>query len=267
MLTPINIVHTDAKYNTNAPFEWNCPLVLNSIKISSEYFRSVKIYCDKTNVLPVHLDTITISIEDSNICYVSFCDANGIEIGKWRACVSTDSDTNSEYCTAFIRNTHNEIKGHISFHTSLPGALLNCARKSNGTVTADYGDFVLLPHCHVAWHPGHGRTITINDYTTLQNVKIHPGILTRIDSNLNANGDNLSISVVGPYKDKSQKNGICNLVADNVIYVNGSETTAASLVRNPIWLGGKHLVIRSSITSNIRVLCDGQSIYLAGVTK
>ena len=83
------------------------------------------------------------------------------------------------------------------------------------------------------------------------------------------------VSIADVYEDRVLNNGICELVVP-CITVNGEEPP--SEMEDPdhdyvdqdgyshFWVGGKHLSIRSSITSNIRVVRTDRGITLTGIT-
>lgn len=263
MLINANIDRNDAQINTKAPFTYESPLKLLDSELPSMAFQSIKIYCGEGFVPPVRLSSVAVVPEHPDQCDVRFADKSGKPMCHAVICLL--SEGTKDYITTLLTDDYGVIKGHVTYRRDTPGVLLTAARRSDGLFTTQAGDFTLLPQCHEAWITGNCKAISVNGTTTRSNVRLIPSILvhTRIDPDSSYCFD--LADVYWPDVTVSAReavNGLCNLVVHNVKKLNGVTIDGTT---DPIWIGGKHLVIRSSVTSNIRVGVTDTSIVLKGV--
>lgn len=263
MLSNVNIDRNDAQMNTKAPFTYESPLKLLDSELPSMAFRSIKIYCGQGFETPARLASVSVVAEHPDQCDIRFADASGKYMCHAVVCLLSEGV--SDYVTTLLTDDYGVILGHVTYRRDTPGALLTAARRSDGLFTTQPGDFTLLPQCHEAWITGNCKAVSVNGDVTRSNVRLIPSILvhTRFD-----NGGAYCFDLADVYwpgvtvSAREAINGICNLVVHNVTKLNGVTVNGTT---DPIWVGGKHLVIRSSITSNIRVSVTGSSILLKGV--
>jgi hypothetical protein len=130
--------------------------------------------------------------------------------------------------------------------------LQNAARVAGGTLKTGVNDFLLLPQCHVASFNGCMRAISVNKAVTT-----FPTEITCSSDNIAVRLTLLSqlqIDVCKQITQKGQPHGMRKIsVGENVEY-------------NAAKVDGKHLVLRATTLSNLRVLVDDKDILLKGVS-
>lgn len=256
-----NIDKHDAAYNTNAPFEYNCPLKLGNISIPPAGFLSIKIYCTEDMRPPVRLHSVTTNADGT--ANVEFRDSDSTVVGYWKAApVAADTayitgGLSADYVSAFIHTEHGVITGHVYCQKDIPSMLVSAAKAQNGEVTSDTQDFVLLPQCHTMTLNGAMRSITVNGTKHTGNVRLQAGKYLKDTST----GNNIAPSCIGKYsRDDTEaevQDGVTRLAM--IKRIDGIDHIAQYNI------AGKHLIIKAGITSNIRVLKDSGIIILKGV--
>lgn len=259
-----NIDRNDAVYNTNAPFEGDRPLVISGFTLDYRSFRSIRVYVTETMTPPVRLASITLSKIDPDKAYARFEASNGVLVGRWEI-VRTIPNTTGEYVTCFILNDADTIMGHVVYAKSLPDALLHLVSSAGGTVNVQPSSFKLLPQCHVPMHVDGVRAFKVGSHVYRGEL-----VVSGVDELTTTVDDNMTASIglnenVLPYKYK--KHGICKLKVDNLVSVNGVAVQPGSANNTEYWIGGSHLILRSSVTSNLRVSMENGTIALKGVQE
>lgn len=263
MLINGNIDRNDAQYNTNAPFTGDTEsLSINGTILPPCSIRSLKIYCDETVTPPVRLSRISRNSEGS-VYTVHFTDGKSVTAAVWRLFKQQPAGL-PEYVTNFLLSEDGDLRGHITFHRSLPETLKGLVRDMQSVSTGS-GAFEVLPQCLTAYLKGVCRSLSVNGSVLHASTDICPANLVHSS----VSDGVYSIGLMDEYAESVPCDGICSLRVDDVTAVNGKPTTGEDIARDPIWLGGKHLVIRSSVASNVRVVYNGKttpnSIELRGV--
>lgn len=255
-----NIDKHDAAYNTNAPFEYNCPLKLGGISIPPAGFLSIKIYCTEDMRPPVRLSSVTTNADGT--ANVEFSDADSRIIGYWKA---SPIDAGSVYITGglpdyvsdFICTEHGVITGHVYCQKDIPSMLVSAAKSGNGEVTSDSQDFVLLPQCHTMTLNGAMRAISVNGIDHTGDVRLQAGKYLK-DASV---GNNVAPNCIGKYSRDTEEaevhDGVTRLAVRKIINNQDHVSTYDA--------AGKHLIIKAGIVSNIRVLKDSGVLVLKGV--
>lgn len=272
MLFQHNIDRNDAAYNTKAPFRYECPLNIGAGSLDTRNVRSIVAYCDEEATPPVRLHSVSLDPEHSGACRAEFTDAAGQQIG-----IAYLLKYIGGFHTTFILNQYMVIKGHISYNSQLTEELMQAARMADGKYTTDDNDFVLLPQCHVARFKGHMRAIRINGTLTHSYVHIWPKIEMHseyVTADLNAGYADRSyiLSLAEPFEEgvsldtNPTLNGLTWLSVNNLDSIDMSPAASDDYaIENPFLLSGVHLVIRSSDTSNIRVISTDKHVTFTGV--
>ena len=273
MLIQHNIDRNDESYNTKAPFTYESKLQLPGGTLPSQSVRSVVVYCQEGTMPPVRI--VSSMFEDAYEDHVllSFSDATGQEIGRARLYLATEA----EYVTTFITDSFNVIKGHVCYNAKAAEVFRGATLEAGGRFMTEDNDFELLPQCHVAWMPGHCRAIRVNGWLTNKDVRINPTIemhtaVSAATVNAEYADTSYVLSMAEPYieattfKDNPALNGICKLTLNNLDSVDMVHVSTPELyLHDGIWLGGVNLILRSSDTSNIRVITDSSAIHLEDV--
>ena len=248
-----NLTLDDARYNTNAPFTYESSVEINGTALPVDWFRSIRVYCSEGCDVPIRIGSMSSSTKARDTVDIDFVDASGTLFGTASIFLPGDADT--LYKGVFIINPNDVIVGHVVYARELAGMLISVLSRAQGNSLA-FGrkSFVLLPQCHVAYAEGHGRVIEVNGKRYTRDITIVPGALTHTDV---AQGDNAyqwRLSVVGVYNASLSVNGLCRLKFDKTVKINNVDTTVEQQTADSIWIGGEHLLIRHSITSNLRVV-------------
>lgn len=265
-----NLDPTDAALNSNAPFQYGCPLSIGAGHVPSNGFLSIKVYLDSGMMPPVRMSKIELIDSDTQ---VTFVDAAGAVIGTWRAHASTDAT--SLYVSGFIYDSVGILVGHITCLNTIPGILRGACRMAGGVLNLAQNDFMLMPQCCESWYKGKMRAFGIDGNWTVGNMEIRasanvlcsvvpeqievsPGIYrTDVSITFDAIGTSEYIGKVNVYNDKAiiGDPGICSL---SVICTGAHQS-------DDMDTSDKHFIIKSSPTSNLRVITSGNTIYLKGV--
>lgn len=159
MLIASNIDRTDAVYNTNAPFTWDSALKLPDGTLPTGAFLSIKVQCTPDTPPPVRIASASIPGADS-VCVLAFEAANGNTLGTLKL---SAQQTSASYVTRYIRNVNGVIVGHAAYDPAAIGCWFDAAKKNTSKVyNTTAGDFMLLPQCHEASFTGRGRALVID---------------------------------------------------------------------------------------------------------
>lgn len=275
MLLQHNEDRNDESYNTKAPFRYECELALPEGSLPAQSIRSLIVYCEDGIRPPVRLASVSIAHNEVANLVLEFTDFAGNLVGT----ANMYQTLQTPYATTFIYSANGVIKGHVCYNAEAANALADAARLSAGSFKTKESDFMLLPQCHVAWLSGHARALSVNGKATRRNVIINPTIEMHTDItsvsvpdssqqvdcyvlSMAAHWTGGGVSIIT----NPAMNGLCKLAMNNVLTVDGA--TAADpdyLLADPVYIGGAHLVIRSSDTSNLRVISNGRAISVMGV--
>ena len=257
-----NLTLDDARYNTNAPFTYESSTRINGTQLPVDWFRSIKVYCQEGVKIPVRIGSFTSSSSSLDAVDVNFIDSAGTPVGT-AALFKLDTP----YKGVFIINPNGVMVGHVVYARELADMLI--ALVVNGyaytTVLTEKGAFTLLPQCHVAYAEGCGRVIAVNGRRSVSDVTITPSSHTHTTVESTSNGYKWVLGVVGDYDTTLAENGLCLLKFDKTVTINGVDVTAEAQGLDPIWIGGEHLLIRHSTTSNLRVVPAGNGISFRSV--
>lgn len=255
MLQITNIDIQDAKYNTCAPFQ-PCDMKLGSVKLTYSDFLSIRIYCNEDVVLPVCLAKISCNADSTN-CTLTFNSNANKAVGT----CTLYPNAEQEYTSTLILSESNQLVGHLTYAQSLPVRLIQAVRLNGGAITTN--KFKLLPQCHVAWLQGISKSINVDGTSITSSVTIKADRYMRAEATTDTeveNSESFQYSVVGPYG--KEKDGICQLYIPNPKSVNGIQ----GLSNYTAWIGSGSVVIRHALTSNARVITEGNGLVLKGVT-
>ena len=242
MLTTYNIDRSDSEINTNFPFQWQCPLQLGSVRLPIGMVKSARVYCTEGILPPVRLHSVQINGGDGT---AEFRDAQGVVVCYWKFSEQSSGDTVS----AFLVNSYNVISGHIVCSSELPAMLFSIASANNNSITTDSDDFLLLPQCHVSDLTGFCKAFKVGNKIYNEDITLAAGSYTSAEFKDGV----YTISLMSKYTASSDsamnRDGLLHLS------VNG----------NTYYIGGRHLILRAGMTSNLRVTMSNSTITLKGV--
>lgn len=246
-----NIDINDAVINTNAPFTWECKRLLRDITLPINLFTSIKIYLIESNVPPCRISKVTPD-------RVEFADQLDNVIGYWG--LNGHKDTGC----GFILDSYGIIRGHVVADKIAPVIFKAAANAvADGELYTSKDDFILLPQCHSLVSEGVCKAIIIDDNPAIVTgdviVKAGDGVIMDrhyVDSPI----------FISVYNDKKSNsipagslgNGICKVVVDTAT-TNNAEYELDS--------DSQHVMLRHDGASNLRVLTEGSSIKITGVTN
>lgn len=244
-----NIDIVDSARLTKAPFTWECTNIIGDVTLPVNLFRSIKVYMNEDNVPPARL----YGVKDNKLI---FTDSNGTIIGYFD---TTDNSSGS----GFILTSSDLIRGHVVANSEMPVIIRSISISHPDGVYTDYGDFSLLPKCHVKTFKGICKAIALRKdssngtkYITTGDLYIKGGrgtIIENIDDTLKFSVYNdVSVSVDG--YDKG--NGIY------ILHVTNSVTN----MDTKLSVQDRHLFITHKEKSNIRIVNSNSQIVLKGVT-
>lgn len=262
-----NIGINDAKYNTNAPFTYNCNTEINGERISVDYFRSIIVYCIKDTAVPVRISRVVMSQVLERGCVVHLSDANGEEFGTFT--VKLQEDAKQPWIGTFITSHDKLLSGHVVYSYKLAGILLDALSGiSDHVLDLGNNSFVLLPQCHRVQLTGYLRSFDVNGHPTVADVYPFAGIGTSMGYMINNQSEpfwhQFSIGIM-KYKEIPVHNKLCRLRCTIPVTINGEEVSVEDQILDPVWIGGEHMYLRHSATSNIRVTTLGEGIKIGGV--
>jgi len=267
MLIDTNIDLHSGGFNTNAPFTQDSLMSIGDTRLSFEDFISVVVYCGSSVVPPVYIGELDSVDSAKHVVDVWFLDSLGARVGALR--LSLASNTTDGYVTAFICSSAGAIKGHAMLSSRVIGAFVDAAENTGGSALhLPPNAFVLGPQSCIAYLEAAGRSVTIADTVCLSNTTVSFTDFVRAEpvtyNDLVANG-RPAISTVSPYACISVVGEyITSDDADGCVMLNVVNSAGDSTCIN---VRGRHLAIRSNVTSNIRVVADGFSITIQGVVN
>jgi hypothetical protein len=242
MLNSFNIDRSDSEINTNFPFQWQCRLQLGSVQLPSGLIRSIRVHCTEGILPPVRLHKVQINGDNGT---AEFRDSQGVSVCFWKFSYKS-SDTR---ISAFLTNSYNVISGHIVCSEELPAMLFSIAAANNNEVTTESDDFLLLPQCHTSSLSGYCKAFKIGDTVYNSDLTIKSGAYTSSEFK----GGVYSISLLGKY------------AVDTDSAMNRDGIMQLSVNGETYYVGGRHLLIRAGMTSNLRVVMANSAITLKGV--
>ena len=240
MLNNFNIDIYDLSKNTKYPFDYSCKLNINNNTLDPNLITDIKIFLNSNFVAPCRIKEFYIS---GNKVVLLISDNLDSPVGT--ALLSPDS-LSEKINTCMILNQYNVLVGHIHYYSSLYNTLksyLSLCR--NSTYTTDPNDFIFNSSCIFVVPKYLCKSFGINNIYHTKNTTLDVG--NYIEAVLTNNV--YSISVYNDYKPANVSHGI------SILNVNGIK----------YWISGKHLYVRHSVASNIRVNVESQNITLKGV--
>lgn len=240
-----NIDKSDSVYNTSYPFVWGSALKLGDMRIPNGAILTIKIAIKEEMKLPVRL--YSVAKNDRTPYKATFKDATGSVAGIWEFGKQTTG--NDDYNKSFITDTTGSVIGHLVYKPDLT-VMLAAALMLSGDdeVKSAYGDFTLLDRCCYPALSGGLKAVSVNGKIQRGDITIDVGQYMRATGSAEAG---LSISVAGNYRGgDSGTYGITKLRVNEVDYD----------------INGKHILLLSGITSNLRVMApETGGIELMGV--
>lgn len=240
-----NIDVIDAEQGSNFPFTFNSSLELNGVKLSSDLFEFIKIYCSEDIILPCSIIKIMLSPTINDCVEITFGDAIGKSVGTlWiHATGSYQDNDGAWYMTGLIHNEHRVLKGFASYSTNLYYILRSCVDSAKDNTILIDNDFVLLPICCIPRFKEAMSSISAGGRTTCSNVSFCPGEYTRAIFEGTYPDYTYAMSIIDKYK--PTKNGICDLHVP-LSFPQGIYT-------EDLWVGGMDMILKHTVESNIRV--------------
>lgn len=255
-----NLDRTDEGAISNWPFTYGSSLDTGDGVLSADSFLSVSINVDSSVALPCRFKGVSM---DGRLI---ICDASGREICSGRVFARTRQLPNQdpdEISSFFLYDQYGILKGFICCKTDVCLRLYSIAEHAGDMHYFDDGAFVLLPQCHIQSMHGVAKSFGVSgSYTTadtnircsaLEGSTVHVSGATFADARRcwnvtpekHASAHSFSVFNVEALSD----NTWCRVVVGGGTYN----------------VSGKNLLIKSGITSNLRVTMTDASIILKGV--
>ena len=210
-------------------------------------FLAISVNVDENTVLPCRLKGM--SPEGKLV----ICDSTGAEVCHGQLYKVTDAAP-SGYVSFFLYNANEVLSGFIFCKVEAVGQLMALTTWYPDTFTYFNSDaFVLLPECHVQTLRGAVRSFKVGSTYITADLCIRFSNPTENSWRTGYNvvpstfGDAICINVYNVQE--PEINGLCQ------ICVNGTN----------YWIGGKNIVLKASMTSNLRVVYTNSAIVLKGV--
>jgi len=253
-----NISVTGARQGTNAPFTQDSTLTIQSTRLSPKLFVSIRVFCNEAVVPPVRISHIQKTVDTYEL-FMS--DAANRKIGSFIA--DRQDNAIGNVWSTLITAADGTVKGHVTYDGNQYSTLWSTLQQINGMIRLADSAFVLLPFCLVAEMSGGLRTIHIDGETTTEPVCIVPAACVHVG--VSPSGV-ISVDAGRPEKLQTEY-GFRWLGMDNVDHIDGSAAAGTTRMssENMLDITGCHLVFRSGLTSNLRVITDVPEVRLEGV--
>lgn len=252
MLTHSNIDRSNSVEVSPAPFTYDSTRSLNGVEITPGSFISFKVYITETLRAPVRLHSIT---PDG---YVNICDSTGRVFAAWMIYPTTEASTDQSgpYVSSLLFDLHQVIAGHVCCTREVIDSIRNVMLTLTAPLILPANAFVLIPQCHVPMMAGQARSFLVNDTYITSDLNIHAfpeneaatstvGVIT------DYSGEVLTVSLVNTVEE------VCKALSYNTlcsIVVNGSTINCID----------KDIIIKATLTSNLRVLKESGTLMLQG---
>jgi len=268
-----NIDRIDAELNTKHPFRWTCPLSIGGGEFPVRELISIRLHTFENTAPPFRISRF--EINDTNMHW-------SIQDSKGRDHLTIDlPDSATDTLLYPVRDTYGCMSGHMVCTPVLLRSVYTIIRNAGGSIDTAGGDFVFDNSCYVPMLSGVFKVISVNgtnccsditlragdnvklefltQSTTKENVRFIDGSIIRVGDNEvldSANfqsGGVIRASAVSDYKELDNK------TVFTTVMMNSSRT----VLDNPdtSW----HLLLRSTLASNLRVVTKSGEIHLTGV--
>ncbi len=230
-----NIDITDAGFNTTSPFTYDSDGLLGSTKVQLNSFLSIKIQTYENIKLPLFI--YKLAVDGS----VDFHDATGTYVCSWSpTIVATPSYTNY-----FLYNKNHILMGHLTCHSDTAAIFAAVLEGLRVDLLLPRSSFTLSSGCCVPSIEGTSKALKIGDSITVADCTLTTG--AQIKSTYE--DATIRLDLVGLFSPPERHSGISTLRVND----------------NDYWIGDKHLYIRHSVTSNIRLVQEGSILNMKGV--
>lgn len=264
-----NIDIYDARINTKAPFVYTSKLRIGSSVLPDNAFVAIQIAISDASALPVHISSMQLS---SDILTIEFSSILQGRLGTWRTGYKLSEHDNIEFISGYIYSDSGILIGHVTCLPDTPGTIAGYLQLAGGSVVISDTDFILLPQCCITAPEGSMRTIAIQDgspSTADTIIDVGRYVLSSSDASYN-----ITINAYGDITKLSNYIGVYPVIdADYrfIIYIGYKGLTTLKIKNHSesqpsiTYIENKHLLIKSTLASNIRVLTSNNSISLSGV--
>lgn len=271
MLLSHNIEVTDSAANTCNPFEYGCSMCVGDVKLPWYSFLSIRIITDVGNTLPVKLSKV-VPAEDKLSVELIFSDTTAREVARCK--IPKPETLNDRYVNRTMTGSNGYgIRGHISYRNDAIYSLFSLKRE----ISIGVNDFILLPSCISPMLVPRPEVYVINGEVCAGIVDVKAGPLVRTEIGEDSIAYSIATGYTEPPKDAF---GINRLAVDARTHVRTAlnrmvgafspgdlaDKGSITIVDSPnVNLKGAQLNIRSSITSNLRVITGSAGIEVKGV--
>lgn len=262
MLDNFNIDQQDAVKFTKYPFTEGSTLAVCGSALPPASFVSVRIMCSQGATVSLTGLQMDPSCDFASAVFTD--SGTGAAAGIWRVYPATAAGTGM--VTALLYDADGVLTGHLACVSGLPCWLYELCRTNGGDVQLDRQALVLRPECTVPAIDGTGRVIAVSGTDTALASTGDVRIL--LDGYLrdSLSSGVLTIDAAGPVsQDLLVLPSSVQISADGLLSVAVcmDDDSSSSCLEVPC--RGKHLIVRSGLASNLRVLTSGSGITLHGV--
>ena len=243
-----NLDRSDEQVISNYPFTYESTRNIKIGILPPGSFLAVSVNIDEDTELPCRIKGIS---ADGKLV---ICDNTGAEI-CYGQLYKTFASNDSGYVSFFLYNQNEVLSGFIFCKVEAAAQLVAVNTWYPNIFTYfDNDAFILLPECCVPTMKGAVRSFMVNNKHVTADLCIRFSEPTANNYRTGYNiyptlyGDAMCINVYNVQE--PEPNGLC------VLSVNGKN----------YWVGGLNIILKSSVTSNLRVVYGDSSIILRGVT-
>lgn len=262
-----NLDRTDEESISNWPFTFESTLDTGNGVLTGDSFLTVSINVDETVALPCRFKGIS---QDGRLVV---CDASGAEVcsgqlygstRRQRVGVRVMPDT---WTSLFLYNAYGVLSGFVTCKSDAALQLFALSQYANGMHYFSTNAFILLPQCHVQSAQGNVRSFGINGTYTTANLRIKCTDPAEEGATMVA-----AHNIIPEGHEVTQETGSSGVVSYGV-FNSITDPTETENKWCRITVNGqtynvedKNLIIKASITSNLRVVFTDAAIILRGVT-
>lgn len=245
----LNIDRFDSLNTSPAPFTYESTCKLGDITLPTGSFISLKVYTEKAYRVPYRIHSIQ---PDGRI---NFSDSTGRICIYWQTYATTDAlMADSLYVSSLLFSSNHIIAGHVCCTRTAMDLIRSVIDGLRDTLVLPANAFVLIPQCHIPMLSGVGRVISVDGTYLTGDVILTPhedaqtcaGVLTSYTK------ETLSVALTNTVEQleaAADSNTLCRIISGSTVYN----------------CAGKNIIIKASMTSNLRVVRADGKITLKGV--
>lgn len=241
-----NLDRTAEAEISNWPFSYGSTLDTGNGIITADSFLAVNVNVDETVTLPCRFKGVSYD------GYLVICDATGAEVCRGQLFEKTSTD--SEWCSLFLYNRTGVLMGSITCKNNIPQMLFSLSRDTTDMHYFGAKAFVLLPQCHIQSLQGQARSFGASGAYTTANMTMRC-----------TTGEITGSTVTGHNIVPAATDAGYAFSVFNIQQAEPNKWCRISINGELYNVEDCNLIIKSSLTSNLRVIYTSDAIVLRGV--